>query len=150
MTILPPDWNRVSRRFPWIAIWQTAIRSAMGECQAAIAIRNARLYNQIEQAAVTDELTGLSNRRGFFKLGEREFERATRFSRPLAAVMFDIDRFKRINDTYGHITVSIGVAELSTDVSRLAVLLERADHALYHAKNAGRNRVVTWEQTPDL
>jgi diguanylate cyclase (GGDEF)-like protein/PAS domain S-box-containing protein len=70
--------------------------------QAAIAIRNVRLYNQIEQVAVTDELTGLLNRRGFSQLGEREFERALRFKRPLAAVMFDIDHFKVINDTHGH------------------------------------------------
>jgi diguanylate cyclase (GGDEF)-like protein len=72
--------------------------------QAAIAIRNVRLYNQIEQVAVTDELTGLLNRRGFSQLGEREFERALRFKRPLAALMFDIDHFKVINDTYGHNT----------------------------------------------
>ena len=70
--------------------------------QAAIAIRNARLYTRIEQLAVTDELTALLNRRGFFQLGEREFERALRFKRPLAAVMFDIDHFKEVNDTYGH------------------------------------------------
>ena len=70
--------------------------------QAAIAIRNARLYNQVEQIAVTDELTGLFNRRGFLQLGEREFERAVRFNRPLAALMFDLDHFKRVNDTYGH------------------------------------------------
>jgi diguanylate cyclase (GGDEF)-like protein/PAS domain S-box-containing protein len=70
--------------------------------QAAIAIRNARLYNQVEQIAITDELTGLFNRRGFLQLGEREFERAVRFNRPLAALMFDLDHFKRVNDTYGH------------------------------------------------
>ncbi len=70
--------------------------------QAAIAIRNARLYNQVEQIAVTDELTGLFNRRGFLQLGEREFERAVRFNRPLTALMFDLDHFKRVNDTYGH------------------------------------------------
>ncbi len=70
--------------------------------QAAIAIRNARLYNQVEQIAVTDELTGLLNRRGFLQLGEREFERAMRFKRPLAALMFDLDHFKVVNDTYGH------------------------------------------------
>ena len=74
----------------------------MFAAQAAIAIRNARLYTKIEQASVTDELTGLLNRRGFFQLGEREFERALRFGRPLAALMLDIDHFKRINDTYGH------------------------------------------------
>ncbi|MBE0556777.1 MAG: GGDEF domain-containing protein [Proteobacteria bacterium] len=70
--------------------------------QAAIAIRNARLYNRVEQLAITDELTGLFNRRGFLQLGEREFERAVRFNRPLAALMFDLDHFKRVNDTYGH------------------------------------------------
>jgi diguanylate cyclase (GGDEF)-like protein/PAS domain S-box-containing protein len=70
--------------------------------QAAIAIRNARLYGTIEQLAVTDELTGLFNRRGFFQLGEREFEGSLRFNRPLAALMFDIDHFKRVNDTLGH------------------------------------------------
>jgi diguanylate cyclase (GGDEF)-like protein/PAS domain S-box-containing protein len=74
----------------------------MFAAQAAIAIRNARLYNKIEQISVTDDLTGLLNRRGFFQLGEREFERAVRFGRPLAALMLDIDGFKRINDTYGH------------------------------------------------
>jgi len=70
--------------------------------QAAIAIRNARLYIKIEQVSVTDELTGLYNRRGFFQLGEREFERALRFGRPLTALMLDIDHFKLVNDTYGH------------------------------------------------
>jgi len=70
--------------------------------QAAIAIRNARLYGMVEQLAVTDELTSLFNRRGFFQLGEREFERALRFNRPLAALMIDIDHFKRVNDAHGH------------------------------------------------
>jgi diguanylate cyclase (GGDEF)-like protein len=70
--------------------------------QAAIAIRNARLYKKIEQVSITDELTGLFNRRGFFQFGEREFERSLRFNRPLSVLMLDIDHFKRINDTYGH------------------------------------------------
>jgi diguanylate cyclase (GGDEF)-like protein/PAS domain S-box-containing protein len=75
---------------------------AMFATQAAIAIRNARLYSMVEQLAVTDELTGLFNRRGFLQLGEREFERALRFNRPLAVLMLDIDHFKRVNDTHGH------------------------------------------------
>ncbi len=70
--------------------------------QAAIVIRNARLYGKIEQIAVTDELTGLFNRRGYFQLGEREFERTLRFNRPLAALMLDIDHFKLVNDIHGH------------------------------------------------
>ncbi len=75
---------------------------SMFAAQAAIAIRNARFYSKIEQISVTDELTALSNRRGIFQLGEREFERALRFGRPLAVLMLDIDHFKRVNDTYGH------------------------------------------------
>ena len=54
--------------------------------------------------AITDELTGLFNRRHFFDLGAREFERAQRYRRPLTAIMLDIDHFKQVNDTYGHAT----------------------------------------------
>jgi diguanylate cyclase (GGDEF)-like protein len=52
--------------------------------------------------ATTDGLTGLSNRRSLFHLAERSFAAATRYGRPLTALMFDIDHFKRVNDTYGH------------------------------------------------
>ena len=190
--------------------------------QAAIAIRNARLYNRTEQTAITDELTGLFNRRGLLQLGEREFDRARRFDRPLAAVMVDIDLFKTVNDRYGHlngdevlrdladcfrqntrgidvvgryggeefilllpetllptavqiaerlrqsifsraipisrmsgecrtadirITVSVGVAVVTQDVQSLAVLIDRADQALYRAKHSGRNCVAEWRET---
>ncbi|MBI5030671.1 MAG: diguanylate cyclase [Chloroflexi bacterium] len=69
---------------------------------AAIAIENARLYDQVQQLAVTDSLTGLLNRRGFYQIGALEFDRAWRFNRPLAAMMLDVDHFKQINDTYTH------------------------------------------------
>lgn len=186
--------------------------------QVALAIRNARLYNKIEQVSMTDELTGLFNRRGFFQLGEREFERALRFGRPLAALMIDIDHFKRVNDTHGHpggdqvlralademrrntrgidvagryggeeftlllpetelpaavqiaerlrhsvagmsiplhcgnsetpedpvrIQVSVGVASLQSGMQNLSALIDRADQALYRAKDSGRNCVFT-------
>ena len=68
----------------------------------ATAIENARLFGEVQQLAVTDSLTGVHNRRYFFELAEREFERARRFKRPLSALMLDIDHFKRVNDTYGH------------------------------------------------
>jgi len=70
--------------------------------QAAIAIENARLFEEVQRLAVTDDLTGLKNRRGFFEVARRELERATRTGRPLSALMLDIDGFKRVNDTYGH------------------------------------------------
>ena len=70
--------------------------------QAAMAIENARLFEEVERLAVTDDLTGLKNRRGFFDLARREMERAQRTHRPVTALMLDLDGFKRINDTFGH------------------------------------------------
>jgi diguanylate cyclase (GGDEF)-like protein/PAS domain S-box-containing protein len=69
---------------------------------ATAALHNARLHGEVQKLAITDALTGLYNRRGFFELGQREVERSRRFERPLVAIMMDIDRFKYINDVYGH------------------------------------------------
>lgn len=57
---------------------------------------------QLARLAVTDELTGISNRRGFDAHLEDELWRARRFGQSLAIVMFDLDHFKSVNDTYGH------------------------------------------------
>lgn len=70
--------------------------------QAAIGIENARLYNEVQQLALTDPLTGCYNRRGFSQLGNVEFNRAWRFKRSLSGVMIDVDHFKDLNDKYGH------------------------------------------------
>lgn len=66
------------------------------------AIQNARLHAKVQKMAITDPLTGLYNRRGFYELGRREIERLRRFGHPLSAILLDIDDFKHINDTYGH------------------------------------------------
>jgi diguanylate cyclase (GGDEF)-like protein len=52
--------------------------------------------------ARADPLTGLPNRRAFFELGAAEIERARRYRRPISALFFDIDDFKRVNDRFGH------------------------------------------------
>lgn len=70
--------------------------------QVAVTLENARLYSEIKRLAVTDELTGLYNRRGGLELGQREFKSATRHARPLSAILLDIDHFKDVNDTFGH------------------------------------------------
>ncbi len=70
--------------------------------QVAIAVENARLFGRVEQLAITDSLTGLYNRRHFLDLAENEFQRARRYQRPLALILFDIDHFKKVNDTYSH------------------------------------------------
>jgi diguanylate cyclase (GGDEF)-like protein/PAS domain S-box-containing protein len=58
---------------------------------------------QLVKLATTDPLTVLYNRRHFFELAEMEIARSKRYGRPLACIMFDIDFFKRINDSYGHL-----------------------------------------------
>jgi diguanylate cyclase (GGDEF)-like protein/PAS domain S-box-containing protein len=180
---------------------------------AAAAIRNARLHQELSQLAVTDSLTGIYNRRHFFEMAEKEFHQAVRYKRPFSVIMFDLDLFKNVNDTFGHargdeilqmvvqrcaalmrdadilgryggeefvialpetsapdavamaerlrqelasrpvesesfpalVTASFGVATLTANVADLMELLNRADIALYHVKQAGRNRVILWD-----
>ena len=57
---------------------------------------------RLEEMSITDELTGLWNKREFNNQLEREFARAERTNRPCSLVFIDIDHFKKINDTYGH------------------------------------------------
>jgi diguanylate cyclase (GGDEF)-like protein len=71
--------------------------------QTVIAIENARLYMQAQAAATTDELTGLLSRRELFRRAEQEIERAIRYRHNLAVLMIDIDHFKGVNDTFGHL-----------------------------------------------
>jgi two-component system cell cycle response regulator len=71
---------------------------------AAIAIDNTRLFQEVQQLAITDPLTGANNRRELYEQGEREFARSKRYKHSLSAMMVDIDKFKVINDSYGHTT----------------------------------------------
>ena len=61
-----------------------------------------RQAEALERLAATDAMTGLANRRQFFKLAAAEWSRAERYRRPLALLMMDIDLFKAVNDTHGH------------------------------------------------
>ena len=70
--------------------------------QAAVAIQNAQLYEEMQRLAVTDSLTGLYNRRYFFAFVENEIARSQRYEKDLSMIMMDIDMFKRVNDTFGH------------------------------------------------
>jgi diguanylate cyclase (GGDEF)-like protein len=70
--------------------------------QAAVSIENVGLHETVERQAVTDDLTGLYNRRRFQEAMATEVERARRFNQPLGLVLLDIDDFKSVNDTYGH------------------------------------------------
>jgi diguanylate cyclase (GGDEF)-like protein len=177
--------------------------------QGMVAYDNARLFDRVRQLATEDGLTGIYNRRHLLELAERSHGRAVRGATQLAAIMVDIDHFKRINDTYGHavgdtviaevarrlrtslrpgdllgryggeeflllvhtspasahdvadrvlatisgtpvpagarelrVTASVGVAHLLPTDRDLGALLDRADRALYQAKDQGRDRVA--------
>ncbi len=73
--------------------------------------KRKRLESELESLATTDKLTQVYNRTKFNEIINREFERANRYNHPLSLVMFDIDHFKKINDTYGH---SVGDYVLQT------------------------------------
>jgi diguanylate cyclase (GGDEF)-like protein len=70
--------------------------------QAAVSIENVGLHETVERQAVTDELTGLFNRRRFQEALATEVERSKRFGQEMGLVMLDIDDFKKVNDEYGH------------------------------------------------
>jgi diguanylate cyclase (GGDEF)-like protein len=178
--------------------------------QATVAVDNVLLHEEARRLSVTDGLTGLYNYRYFQLTVAKEIERASRFERPLALLMLDLDHFKRVNDVHGHqrgdtvlvelanrvrrtvrdvdilaryggeefvailpetdargagqaaerianavrrrpfgapgedpleVTISVGVALYPAHGTTAAVLLRRADEALYTAKRAGRD---TW------
>ena len=92
--------------------------------QASLAIHNARLFEQLNDLAVTDTLTGLFNRRHFFYQAESLVVRAQRYGSPLSAVMIDLDHFKDINDTFGH---SAGDHVLREVARALSAALRKSD-----------------------
>jgi diguanylate cyclase (GGDEF)-like protein len=82
-----------------------------------------RIAARYRRDSLTDPLTGAANRRGFFETGERLLVRAAFARQPTAVIMFDLDRFKSINDRYGH---HIG-DEVITVFCRLARSLLRSN-----------------------
>ena len=68
----------------------------------SMSVSNAILYEQTKQLAVTDGLTGISNRPNMEQALQNEFERSMRYGAPLSVVLLDVDHFKGVNDTYGH------------------------------------------------
>lgn len=79
---------------------------------------------EMRQIAATDQLTGSLSRRGFMAAMDREIGRCRRYSRPVSLAVFDVDHFKRVNDTYGH---PAGDAVLRNLVARCALMLRPVD-----------------------
>lgn len=94
----------------------------------SIALNNALTHDNLQRLAAIDPLTGLYNRRfGMARLRE-EFSRAVRQSVPLGVLMFDLDHFKSINDTYGHLAgdrILSRIAKLTRSVTREGDIMVR-------------------------
>jgi len=90
--------------------------------------RLRRMQKELERLAHTDSLTGLYNRRIFMQRLEEEVERVRRHGSTLSVLIFDLDFFKSINDTYGHDTgdvVLVAVSRVTTDVKRMSDVAAR-------------------------
>ena len=77
------------------------LSAALGD-HVAVALYNARLFQQTREMAMTDSLTGVATRRSFFVQAERALDRARRNKSPISVLMADLDHFKEINDRHGH------------------------------------------------
>jgi diguanylate cyclase (GGDEF)-like protein len=84
----------------------------------AIAIENARNFQRVQELTLTDEHTGLYNARHLRALLDHEVRRAGRFSHPLSLIFLDMDHFKRVNDTHGHLVGSAVLKEMGEVLTR--------------------------------
>lgn len=94
----------------------------------SLAMNNAMTYDRLQKLAALDPLTGVYNRRfGMARLGE-EFVRAIRTNGPVGIMMLDIDHFKKVNDSYGHLAgdrVLVQVAKTARAALREGDILMR-------------------------
>jgi len=81
---------------------QDAERLAVFLSQAGVALSKARLVDSLAWSASTDALTGIPNRRDFFRRGEQELDRSRRYQHMFSVIMLDLDHFKQVNDRFGH------------------------------------------------
>ncbi len=77
------------------------------------------------ELALTDPLTGCQNRRSFMEFAEKEFERVQRHGNPTCVISMDIDRFKNVNDTYGH---PVGDEVIRNLVRACLKIIRASDH----------------------
>lgn len=101
----------------------------------------AAYYEEIYRMAIYDGLTQIYNRRYFEEFTDREISRCLRHKRPLSLLFFDIDHFKQINDTHGHLTGDYALRSLADRVGR------RIRREELFARYAGDEFVVVLPET---
>jgi diguanylate cyclase (GGDEF)-like protein len=93
---------------------------------AAIAIDNARAVEKIQELTITDDCTGLYNARHLYKTLEAEVYRSARFGYQFTVLFIDLDHFKNVNDTWGHLAGSKLLAEIGYTVKAHLRLIDFA------------------------
>ncbi len=83
-------------------------------------VENAESFERVEELSYTDDLTGLANQRYFFRRLYEEINRARRYRRTLALIIFDLDELKYTNDTYGHLAGD-GILRQMGDILRKSI-----------------------------
>lgn len=109
--------------------------------QASVSIENVVLHETVARESVTDELTGLSNRRGFEDALGMEIERSKRFGQKLGLVLLDLDDFKDINDSYGHPQGDVVLRDVAH------VLRETAREIDYPTRYGGEEMAILLPET---
>jgi diguanylate cyclase (GGDEF)-like protein len=112
--------------------------------QAAGTIQRLLLYEEMRRLAITDDLTGLYNRRHFLDRLQGEIDRARRYEVPFGMLFIDIDNFKELNDSFGHQVGDRILAELGT------VLKQWARSSDLVARYGGEEFVVLLPMTDKL
>src|SRR5204862_3136358 len=109
---------------------------------AAIAIENARAVEKIQELTITDDCTGLFNARHLYKTLETEVYRSARFGYEFSVIFIDLDHFKQVNDTKGHLVGSRLLAEVGYLIKAQLRLIDFA------FRYGGDEFVVLLPQTP--
>ncbi len=109
--------------------------------QAALAIKEARFYEEIERLAITDSLTNLYNHRSFYDRLKEEIKRARRYRLNFSVIMIDLDDFKLFNDRYGHLSGDFILKEVG---QKLKELIRDTD---FPARYGGEEFAVILPQT---
>ena len=81
---------------------------------AAISLENSRIYSKLQEISIIDDVTGLYNSRYMHNIMEMELDRAKRYNSRLSIIFMDLDFFKKINDTYGHLVGSRLLHEIAS------------------------------------